>query len=206
MKNVQRGTLGIAILIRWAGTYATDCNFLPKQDASEATIKELEQQWSRAFYTGDSAFLECQYASNFRNVDSKGAMETYPHAGANLWRVDYRSNGWGTPRRLSDAINQGSGKHQDARSTQSRTWADSAQTGFRFRVTRAVIETIAYLREEQPPIGDNPITTAVHLRPTDFLELLCEIWTDALRRGRQPWLQCEESELAPRHGAPPKSS
>ena len=74
MKNAPCGMLAVAILIRCAAAYAADCGSLPKQDASEAAIKELEKQWSRAFYTGDTEFLECLYASNFRSVDSKGVL------------------------------------------------------------------------------------------------------------------------------------
>ena len=74
MKTQQRSILGIAILMNCAAGYANNCNMLPKQDDSEAAIKELEKQWSRAFYTGDSEFLECLYAPNFRNVDSNGAL------------------------------------------------------------------------------------------------------------------------------------
>jgi hypothetical protein len=74
VKALQRSILGTAILINCAAVYAADCSVLPKQDASEITIKELEKQWSRAFYTGDSEFLECLYAANFRDVDSKGIL------------------------------------------------------------------------------------------------------------------------------------
>jgi hypothetical protein len=74
MKNIRAGILGIAILMASAATYGADCGLLPKQDTSEATIKELEKQWSRAFYTGDTAFLECLYDSDFRNVDSNGEL------------------------------------------------------------------------------------------------------------------------------------
>jgi uncharacterized protein DUF4440 len=74
VKNQRRSILGIAILTVSAATYAADCSSLPKQDASEATIKELEKQWSQAYSTGDTAFLECLYGSNFRNVDSKGVL------------------------------------------------------------------------------------------------------------------------------------
>jgi hypothetical protein len=74
MKNVRCGILTFAILIQCAAVYGADCNSLPKQDASETTIKELEKQWSRAFYTGDSEFLECLYAANFRDADSNGVL------------------------------------------------------------------------------------------------------------------------------------
>lgn len=74
MKNQLQSILGIAILTVSAATYAADCSSLPKQDTSEATIKELEKQWSRAFYTGDSEFLECLYTANFRYADSKGVL------------------------------------------------------------------------------------------------------------------------------------
>jgi hypothetical protein len=74
LNNLRQSTLGIVILMTCMATYAADCGSLPKQDASEATIKEVEKQWSRAFYTGDTEFLECLYASNFRNVDSKGIL------------------------------------------------------------------------------------------------------------------------------------
>jgi hypothetical protein len=74
VRNLRRSILGIAILMASRVAYPADCNLLPKQDASEATIKELEKQWSRAFYTGDSEFLECLYAAHFRNVDSKGNL------------------------------------------------------------------------------------------------------------------------------------
>jgi hypothetical protein len=74
VKNIGRRSLGIAMLMASVAAYSADCNSSPKQDTSEATIKQLEKQWSRAFYTGDTAFLECLYAANFRDVDSKGAL------------------------------------------------------------------------------------------------------------------------------------
>jgi hypothetical protein len=74
MKKPQRSILGIAILMASVATYAADCSLLPRQDASEATIKELEKQWSQAYYTGNSEFLECLYAPQFRSVDSKGVV------------------------------------------------------------------------------------------------------------------------------------
>jgi hypothetical protein len=74
MKKIRRVILCIAISTPFAAAYSADCNSSPKQDTSEATIKELEKQWSRAFYTGDTAFLECLYDSNFRDVDSNGEL------------------------------------------------------------------------------------------------------------------------------------
>jgi hypothetical protein len=72
--RIHQSFVGIAILIASARVYAADCSSLPKQDASEATIKELEKDWSRAFYTRDTDFLECLYAPNFHDVDSKGVL------------------------------------------------------------------------------------------------------------------------------------
>jgi hypothetical protein len=53
------------------------------------------------------------FASNRPSIEGKSALDgnyngkIRPAAGGNLWRVDREGDGWRTPKRLSDAINQG---------------------------------------------------------------------------------------------------
>lgn len=55
---------------------ALDCSSLSAQDASEAEIRRVDVDWSKAYYTGDKAFLECLYAANFFSADSSGVLHS----------------------------------------------------------------------------------------------------------------------------------
>lgn len=55
---------------------ATDCGALPPQDHSEAAVLKLDEEWSRAYSTGDQAFLECLYATGFASANANGALRS----------------------------------------------------------------------------------------------------------------------------------
>lgn len=57
-------------------TYANECVAQLRQPHSEAVIRQLEASWSQAYWTGDSAFLECLYAPNFQSVESNGTLNS----------------------------------------------------------------------------------------------------------------------------------
>jgi hypothetical protein len=59
-----------------ATSNAAGCASQPVQGESEAVIRQLDQKWSQAYWTGDTAFLECLYAANFESADSKGELTT----------------------------------------------------------------------------------------------------------------------------------
>jgi hypothetical protein len=70
-----RGTIfSMALLIQPIASLAADCGAQPTQENSEVAIRQLEQQWSQAYWTGNAQFLECLYAADFQSVDSKGKL------------------------------------------------------------------------------------------------------------------------------------
>ncbi len=46
----------------------------PNQTVSSQTIRTLETAWSRAYYSGDTAYLECLYAPTFESIGSDGSV------------------------------------------------------------------------------------------------------------------------------------
>jgi len=43
---------------------------------SEAAIQRLEESWSRAYWTGDTAFLQCLYDPKLLSADSHGKLSS----------------------------------------------------------------------------------------------------------------------------------
>lgn len=41
---------------------------------SEAAIEQLEESWSRAYWTGDTDFLQCLYSPKLISADSRGKL------------------------------------------------------------------------------------------------------------------------------------
>ncbi|MHB1058376.1 MAG: nuclear transport factor 2 family protein [Rhodanobacter sp.] len=74
MKNTLLLLSGCLLLPACAAAQAADCAAQPVQENSEAAIRSLETSWSRAYWTGDTAFLECLYAPGFHSADSKGKL------------------------------------------------------------------------------------------------------------------------------------
>lgn len=57
-----------------AASHPGHCAALPDQSDSKAEILKLEKQWSRAYATGHSDFLECLYAPDFVDFDARGKV------------------------------------------------------------------------------------------------------------------------------------
>lgn len=68
------GLAGAVLLQLPQASHARSCTTQPDQPESEAAIRMLELQWSRAYWTGDTNFLECLYAADFLSVDSRGEL------------------------------------------------------------------------------------------------------------------------------------
>ena len=68
--------LGLPMLLALLPAHAADCSAQPAQAKTVAAIRQLEMDWSKAYYTGDSAFLECLYAPEFRSADTKGKLDS----------------------------------------------------------------------------------------------------------------------------------
>lgn len=75
MKNVLRCALGLPLMLAFVPAYANCCDRQPAQVRSKQAIRQLESAWSKAYWTGDSAFLECLYAPGFQSADSKGKLD-----------------------------------------------------------------------------------------------------------------------------------
>lgn len=58
---------------------ASSCAARPDQPNTQAEIRKLERQWSQAYWTGHTDFLECLYAPNFFSVSSNGKMHGRAH-------------------------------------------------------------------------------------------------------------------------------
>jgi WD40-like Beta Propeller Repeat len=79
----------------------------------EPTVASFSGQWRDIEPTmaPDGTYLI--FASNRPSIEGKSALDgayngkVRPAAGGNLWRVDREGDGWGAPKRLSDAINKG---------------------------------------------------------------------------------------------------
>jgi hypothetical protein len=74
----KKTNLATAILSLCAtmSVHADECAMRGAEAYTEEAIRQLDMNWSKAFWTGDTAFLECLYAPNFQSADSQGKLHS----------------------------------------------------------------------------------------------------------------------------------
>ena len=134
---------------------------------STPTVAAFSGQWRdlEAAMAPDGTFLV--FASNRPSVNGKSVLDgayngkTYPGAGGNLWRVDREGDGWGSPKRLSEAINQGTAVFSPSVAADGSLYFMRAndKTGV-FHLFRSQYESGRYMTAESVGVGD-PTTDEV---------------------------------------------
>jgi hypothetical protein len=76
MKSFLQLFSGGLFLLVCVTAHAAGCTTQSRQDNSESAIRKLEKSWSKAYWTGDAAFLECLYAPGFQSADSRGKLHS----------------------------------------------------------------------------------------------------------------------------------
>ena len=74
MKYAAAAALLITMLFAQKGQAAENC--VTETEHSEAAIQRLEESWSRAYWTGDTAFLQCLYATKLLSADAQGRLSS----------------------------------------------------------------------------------------------------------------------------------
>ncbi|WP_250625976.1 nuclear transport factor 2 family protein [Pinirhizobacter soli] len=72
MKYLAVAAALLTLSVAHQGQAAERC--VTATEHSEVAIQQLEESWSRAYWTGDTAFLQCLYAPKLLSADSRGKL------------------------------------------------------------------------------------------------------------------------------------
>lgn len=72
-------TATLILCVPGVSSAAAPCATRPVEPNSQAEIRNLERQWSGAYWTGHTDFLECLYASDFVSISSDGSAHDRKH-------------------------------------------------------------------------------------------------------------------------------
>lgn len=72
-------TAAVLLSLPGVSSAVAPCATRPAEADSQAEILKLERQWSRAYWTGQTDFLECLYAPDFVSISSDGKAHNRKH-------------------------------------------------------------------------------------------------------------------------------
>lgn len=126
-----------------------------KKDITIVVSYKKGGKWSEpvaASFSGNFPNLEPAFAPNGKymifassrptveggkNIDGSWSKQNFPGKGGNLWKVELTKNGWGTPERLPDIINQNTSIFSPAITADGSVYFMLPDTAGKFHIRRS---------------------------------------------------------------------